>query len=109
MDIIITIALITLCVIGVILMKTGIDMQIKKEGLEHRRDLYKIWSGHYPEEKEELDVRKVCHRNNIIGSSAKTFNDLVAELKCDNLQLTAELRSAQRRIEMLEEKLKHNR
>lgn len=26
-------------------MKTGIDIQIKKEGLEHRRDLYKIWSG----------------------------------------------------------------
>lgn len=45
MDIIITIALIILCVIGVILMKTGIDIQIKKEGLEHRRDLYKIWSG----------------------------------------------------------------
>ena len=45
MDIIITIALIILCVIGVILMKTGIDIQIKKEGLEHRIDLYKIWSG----------------------------------------------------------------
>ena len=45
MDIIIIIALIILCVIGVILMKTGIDIQIKKEGLEHRRDLYKIWSG----------------------------------------------------------------
>ena len=109
MDIIIIIALIILCVIGVILMKTGIDMQIKKEGMEHRRELYKIWSGHYPEEKEEQDVRKVCQRNNINGSSAKTFNDLVAELKCDNLQLTAELRSAQIRIEMLEEKLKRNR
>lgn len=84
MDIIIIIALIILCVIGVILMKTGIDMQTKKEGLEHRRDLYKIWSGHYPEEKEEQEVRKVCHRNNINGLS-------------------------QRRIEMLEEKLKRNR
>ena len=84
-------------------------MQVKEEGLEHRKKLYKIWTGHYPEEKEEQDVRKVCQRNNINGSSAKTFNDLVAELKCDNLQLTAELRSAQRRIEMLEEKLKRNR
>lgn len=52
MDIIITIVLIILCVIGVILMKTVIDMQIKEEGLKHRRDLYKIWSGHYPEEQE---------------------------------------------------------
>ena len=90
-------------------MKTGIDIQIKKEGMEHRRDLFKIWSGRYPEEKEEQEVRKVCQRNNINGSSAKTFNDLVCELKCDNLQLTAELRSAQRRIEMMEEKLKRNR
>ena len=52
MDIIIIIALIILCVISVILMKTGIDMQIKKAGLEHRRELYKIWSGHHPEEQE---------------------------------------------------------
>lgn len=49
---IITIALIILCVISVILLKKGIDMQIKEEGLEHRRKLYKIWSGHYPEEQE---------------------------------------------------------
>lgn len=49
---IITIALIILCVISVILMKTGIEEQIKEEGLKHRRDLYKIWSGHYPEENE---------------------------------------------------------
>ena len=74
---------------------------INRHFAKHRREWIK--------EKEEQEVRKVCQCNNINGSSAKTFNDLVAELKCDNLQLTAELRSAQRRIEMLEEKLKRNR
>lgn len=52
MDIIIHIALIILCVINVILIKKGIEMQIKEEGLKHRRELYNIWSGHYPEEQE---------------------------------------------------------
>lgn len=52
MDIIITIALIILCVISVKLIKKGIDMQVKEEGLEHRKKLYKIWTGHYPEEQE---------------------------------------------------------
>ena len=106
---ILLIVLIIICFVCLILIAKGIESQCKEEGMEHRRELYKIWSGHYPEEKEEQDVRKVCQRNNINGTSAKTFNDLVAELKCDNLQLTAELRSAQRRIEMLEEKLKRNR
>ena len=106
---ILLIVLIIICFVCLILIAKGIEAQCEEEGMEHRRELYKIWSGHYPEEKEEQDVRKVCQRNNINGTSAKTFNDLVAELKCDNLQLTAELRSAQRRIEMLEEKLKRNR
>ena len=73
MDIIIIIALIILCVISVILMKTGIDMQIKKEGMGHRRELYKIWSGHHPEEKEEQDVRK--------SVSAKKNRDAGGEIK----------------------------
>jgi hypothetical protein len=55
-------------------------------------------------EIDESEVRDLIRDNNICGSDAETPNDLVAELKCDNLQLKAELRALQKRYEELERK-----
>jgi len=55
-------------------------------------------------EIDESEVRDLIRDNNICGSDAETPNDLVAELKCDNLQLKAELRALQKRYDELERK-----
>ena len=51
-DLIILIALIIFCIVCVIFIKKGIEAQISEEGRKHRRDLYKIWKGHYPEDEK---------------------------------------------------------
>ena len=48
-----------------------------------------------------VDVKEVMKANNICGSEATTVDELVAELKCDNLQLKADLEKAKKQIEKL--------
>ena len=51
---------------------------------------------------EKSEVKKLIFENNICGSEAENVNDLVVELKCDNLQLKAELRALQKKCDDLE-------
>lgn len=51
-DLISLIALIIIVVVCIIFLIKGIEEQIKEEGRKHRRDLYKIWKGHYPEDEK---------------------------------------------------------
>ena len=51
MIMILLIVLIIYCFVCLILIKKGIEAQCKEEGRQHRRELYKIWTGHYPEEE----------------------------------------------------------
>lgn len=55
-------------------------------------------------EIDESEVRDLIRDNNICGSEAGSANDLVAELKCDNLQLKAELKAMQKKCKELERK-----
>lgn len=50
----------------------------------------------------DVEVKKLIHDNNLCGFEASSVNDLVAELKCDNLQLKAELRALQKKCDDLE-------
>ena len=70
--------------------------ELKKEGLQ-AGDEVEITI------KKPVDVRKVMFENNICGSDAKSLEELVEELKCDNLQLMADLRAAKSEIERLRE------
>jgi uncharacterized protein YneF (UPF0154 family) len=60
-----------------------------------------------PSEKDI--VRETMRRNNICGYKVKTIDELVAELKCDNLQLMANLKGAEYKIDQLEEQLKRQK
>lgn len=55
-------------------------------------------------EIDESEVRDLIRDNNICGSEAENTNDLVAELKCNNIQLKAELRALQMKCDDLERK-----
>lgn len=55
-------------------------------------------------EIDESEVNELIRDNNICGSEAGSANDLVAELKCDNLQLKAELKALQKKCDDLERK-----
>ena len=55
-DLIILIALIIICVVCLILIIIGIQEDIKEEGRQHRRELHKIWTGHYPEDEKKTVV-----------------------------------------------------
>lgn len=57
--------------------------------------------GMEPEPCEYVSVKQLIRENNIAGSEAKTVSELVAELKCDNLQLRAELAQAKKQLEKL--------
>lgn len=51
MILILLIVLIIICFVCVILIAKGIEAQYKEEGRQRRRELYKIWTGHFYEEE----------------------------------------------------------
>ena len=55
-------------------------------------------------EIDESELRDILRDNNICGSDADDANKLMSELKCDNLQLKAELKALQKKCEELERK-----
>lgn len=50
---ILLIVLIIICFVCLILIAKGIEAQCEEEGRQHRRELYKIWTGHFPEEENK--------------------------------------------------------
>lgn len=55
---ILLIVLIIYCFVCLILIAKGIEAQCEEEGRQHRRELYKIWTGHFPEEAEAVAKRQ---------------------------------------------------
>ena len=51
MIMILLIVLIIICFVCLILVAKGIKAQCEEEGRQHRRELYKIWTGHFPGEE----------------------------------------------------------
>ena len=51
MIMILLIVLIIICFVCIILIAKGIKAQYEEEGRQHRRELYKIWTGHFSEEE----------------------------------------------------------
>ena len=70
----------------------------------------RVLKNHIKQLKRELaeidkhDLNDLLRNNNICGFESDNVSDLVSELKCDNLQLKAELASARQMIEQLEKK-----
>lgn len=51
---------------------------------------------------DKSEAKKLIRDNNLCGFKASNVNELVDELKCDNLQLKAELRALQKKCDDLE-------
>ena len=61
MIMILLIVLIIICFVCLILIAKGIEAQCEEEGRKHRRELYKIWTGHFPEEE---NTKHIEYKNN---------------------------------------------
>lgn len=70
------IVLIIICIVCIILLKKGIEAQCEEEGRQHRRELYKIWTGHFPEDAEAVAKRQ-----------AQEFGDILKRQDLWKLQL----------------------